>query len=63
MAEKKNNMATRFCDEILKDMRIELAGYRSGAKMYNDQADVLEDQIGIIKETLAKGNYENGKTE
>ncbi len=65
MAEKKNNMATRFCDEIINRIEVQIRIYRdeadkasSEARAKRGQADALDIQIGNIKDSLAKGNYE-----
>lgn len=72
MVEKKNNMATRFCDEIINSMDMCAKTFREKAKTIaneakelNLQAETIEQQIAIIMNTLQKGNYENtnGKEE
>ncbi len=70
MAEKKNNMATRLADEIVANMETEITRLNEQKDEFSNtasclvaQIQILDQQICIIKESLAKGNYEkdNGK--
>lgn len=65
MAEKKNNMATRFCDEIVSSMemqidriKIEARTKTSDAKALNAQIEILENRINLDRDLLVQGNYE-----
>jgi len=69
MAEKKNNMATRFCDEIIGKIRGKITSYRDNACVKSNeaailhaQADALEYQIGVIEDSLQQGNYESAQS-
>ena len=69
MAETKNNMATRFADEVQSRLVDDINAIRADARSLNEQAkvcdaqaDVLERQMETNKAILAEGNYEkNGK--
>lgn len=70
MAEVKNNMATRFADEIqggfvgrINLLRENARVKNDEARVFNAQADTLENEMRILKNKLAQGNYEkvNGK--
>lgn len=67
--EKKNNMATRFCDKVVENIQVKIDLYndkakrlRAEAKDLASQAEVLELQIKHTNEILEAGNYENGSS-
>lgn len=66
---KKDNRVTRFADEIVAGIEQELLRLSEArdvklndAEELHAQIRILDHQVIIIKESLAKGSYENGET-